>query len=120
MSRLNPVPGEIDLLLSSELLDAVAASAALPIPRAVFEDVIRASGKGVAARLRGFALAFDAISARRAQQTLVDAALQAAEAQATDAPQDSPNQPVPPDQPPPAARRHRAGDGALAGAVDGL
>ena len=100
MSRLNPVPGEIDLLLSSELLDAVAASAALPIPRAVFEDVIRASGKGVAASLRGFALAFDAISARRAQKAVVDAALQAAEAQAPDTPQDSPNQPVPPDQPP--------------------
>ena len=52
----------------------------MPIPRAVFEDVIRPSGKGVPASLRGFALAFEAISARRAQQAVVDAALQAAPA----------------------------------------
>ena len=66
--------------ISAVLLGAVAASAALPIPRAVFEDVIRASGKGVAASLRGFALAFEAINARRAQQAVVSAALQAAPA----------------------------------------
>ena len=45
-----------------------------------FEDTIRASGKGVDASLRGFALAFDAVSARRAQQAVVDAALAAAPA----------------------------------------
>ena len=68
--------------ISAVLLGAVAASGALPMARALFEDTIRASGKGVEASLRGFALAYDAISARRAQQAVVDAALQAANAPA--------------------------------------
>src|SRR5574337_585268 len=101
---LNPVPGAIDLLVSSkllatvqrhargaELLDletlaresgtvisavlfgAIAASGVLPFPRAAFEDAIRRGGKGVASSLRGFAAAFDAITARRAQRAQVEA-----------------------------------------------
>ncbi len=66
--------------LSAVLLGAVAASGALPIGRALFEDTIRASGKGGEASRRGFALAYDAIAARRAQQAVLDAALQAAPA----------------------------------------
>lgn len=38
---------------------AVAASGVLPFERATFEDVIRASGRGVEASLRGFALGFE-------------------------------------------------------------
>ncbi|MDK9702134.1 MAG: 2-oxoacid:acceptor oxidoreductase family protein [Sulfuritalea sp.] len=38
---------------------AVAASGVLPFDRAAFEDVIRASKRGVAASLRGFALGFE-------------------------------------------------------------
>jgi indolepyruvate ferredoxin oxidoreductase, beta subunit len=67
-------------VISSVLLGAVAASGALPLARSAYEDTIRASGKGVDASLRGFALAFDAVTARRAQQAVVEAALQAAPA----------------------------------------
>jgi len=71
-------------VISAVLLGAVAASGALPIARSLFEDTIRNSGKGagkgVDASLRGFALAFDAVTARRAQQARLDAALQAAPA----------------------------------------
>ncbi len=63
--------------ISAVLLGAVAASGTLPIARALFEQTIRASGKGVDASLRGFSLAFDAISERRTQQAVLDAALQA-------------------------------------------
>ncbi|MDP3084323.1 MAG: indolepyruvate oxidoreductase subunit beta family protein, partial [Rubrivivax sp.] len=62
-------------VVSSVLFGAIAASGLLPWPRAVFEDTIRASGKGVDASLRGFALAFDAASTRRQQRAQVDAAL---------------------------------------------
>jgi indolepyruvate ferredoxin oxidoreductase beta subunit len=66
--------------ISAVLLGAVAASGALPFARACYEETIRASGKGVDASLRGFALAFDAMAARRAQQALVDQALATAPA----------------------------------------
>ena len=67
-------------VISAVLLGAVAASGALPLARGLFEDTIRASGKGVEASLRGFALAFDAVTARREQQAIVDTALKAAPA----------------------------------------
>jgi indolepyruvate ferredoxin oxidoreductase beta subunit len=67
-------------VISAVLLGAVAASGALPIARSLFEDTIRASGKGVDASLRGFALAFDTVTARRAQQAQLDTALAAAPA----------------------------------------
>lgn len=54
--------------VSAVLLGAIAASGVLPLPRAACEEQIRASGKGVAASLRGFALAFDALRQRREQQ----------------------------------------------------
>lgn len=76
----NALARQAGTVISAVLLGAVAASGALPFARGVYEDVIRASGKGVEASLRGFALAFDAVSARRAQQAVVDAALQAAPA----------------------------------------
>ncbi|MCX7157416.1 MAG: indolepyruvate oxidoreductase subunit beta family protein [Rhodocyclales bacterium] len=48
---------------SAVLCGAIAASGVLPFDRAAFEDVIRASGRGVAASLRGFALGFERCSA---------------------------------------------------------
>ncbi len=61
--------------ISAVLFGAAAASGALPFARPLCEDVIRASGRGVDASLRGFALAFDAIERRRTQQAQVEAAL---------------------------------------------
>jgi indolepyruvate ferredoxin oxidoreductase beta subunit len=58
--------------ISAVLMGAIAASGVLPFGREVFEETIRASGKGVAPSLRGFALAFDAVTQRRAQQGLVE------------------------------------------------
>jgi indolepyruvate ferredoxin oxidoreductase beta subunit len=67
---------EAGTVISAVLLGAVAASGVLPIAREVFEATIRASGKGVEASLRGFALAFDAVGERRAQRAVVEQALQ--------------------------------------------
>ena len=76
----NALARQAGTVISAVLLGAVAASGALPFARALYEETIRTSGKGVDASLRGFALAFDAVSARRAQQALVDQALAAAPA----------------------------------------
>lgn len=46
-------------VISAAMFGALAGSNALPIPRAVFEDVIRTSGVAVAANLKTFALSFD-------------------------------------------------------------
>ena len=65
-------------VVSAVLLGAIAGSGLLPFGRDVFEAQIRAGGKGgkgADASLRGFALAFDAVQQRRAQQAVVDAAL---------------------------------------------
>jgi indolepyruvate ferredoxin oxidoreductase beta subunit len=66
--------------ISAVLFGAIAASGALPFARSVYEETIRASGKGVEPSLRGFALAYDAVAQRRAQQAVVEAALQPAPA----------------------------------------
>lgn len=64
-------------VISAVMFGAIAASGVLPFGRAACEDAIRASGKGVDASLRGFALAFDALAARRQQQAVVEQALAA-------------------------------------------
>ena len=46
-------------VISAVLFGALAASTALPFPRAAFEDTIRAAGVGVDASLRAFARGFD-------------------------------------------------------------
>lgn len=46
-------------VISAVMFGALAGSGALPIPREVFEDVIRESGKAVPANLRTFALGYD-------------------------------------------------------------
>ena len=52
---------QVPTVLKAELyaIAALAGAGVLPWPRAVCEDVIRASGKGVQASLAGFAAAFD-------------------------------------------------------------
>ena len=46
-------------VISAVMFGAMAGSGALPLPRALCEDVIRKSGKAVEANLRGFAAGFD-------------------------------------------------------------
>ncbi|WP_310449854.1 indolepyruvate oxidoreductase subunit beta family protein [Sulfuritalea sp.] len=48
---------------SAVLCGAIAGSGVLPFARAAFEDVIRTSGRGVEASLRGFALGFERCTA---------------------------------------------------------
>jgi indolepyruvate ferredoxin oxidoreductase beta subunit len=50
-------------MVSAVLYGAIAATGLLPFPRAVFEEVVRASGVGVEASLRGFAGAFSRVAA---------------------------------------------------------
>jgi indolepyruvate ferredoxin oxidoreductase beta subunit len=64
--------------ISAVLLGAIAATGRLPVARRAFEEAIRASGKGVEASLKGFALAFDAVDARAAQRAAVEQAVAAA------------------------------------------
>lgn len=66
--------------ISAVMFGAIAASGALPFGRGPCEEVIRASGRGVDASLRGFALAFEAVARGRAQRDLVERALVAAAA----------------------------------------
>ena len=47
-------------VISAALLGALAGSGAVPFERALFEEAVRASGKGVEASLRAFAAGFDA------------------------------------------------------------
>ncbi|AXI49048.1 indolepyruvate oxidoreductase subunit B [Sulfitobacter sp. SK012] len=47
-------------VISASLFGALAGSGALPFDRAMFEDAIRAGGKGVEPSLRAFAAGFDA------------------------------------------------------------
>lgn len=63
MARLTREAGTV---VSAVMLGAIAASGVLPFPRADFEFVVRAGGHG-ATSLRGFALAFDAVTAQREQ-----------------------------------------------------
>jgi len=49
-------------VVSAVMLGAVAGSGVLPIPRGVFEDVVRASGVGVEASLRGLASGHAAVA----------------------------------------------------------
>ena len=74
---LGAMAAQAGTAISAVLLGAIAASGVLPLPRAVYEDTIRASGKGVAPSLRGFALAYEAVTQRRAQQAQVQAQAQA-------------------------------------------
>ena len=52
-------------VISAVMFGALAGSGALPIPREVFETVIRESGKAVEANLKTFALGFDRAQGKR-------------------------------------------------------
>jgi indolepyruvate ferredoxin oxidoreductase beta subunit len=54
-------------VVSAVMLGAVAGSGLFPMPRDAYEAAIAESGKGVAASLRGFAAAFDAIAVASGQ-----------------------------------------------------
>ena len=69
---------EAGCAISAVLFGAIAASGVLPFSRAVFEETIRAVGRGVEASLRGFALAFDALAAQRQQRAAFEASIAAA------------------------------------------
>jgi indolepyruvate ferredoxin oxidoreductase beta subunit len=65
VQRCATLPGAV-------LLGAQAASGALPFERAAFEGVMRASGKGAEASLRGFDAAYEAVAgARRGAATII-------------------------------------------------
>lgn len=66
---------EAGTAVSAVLFGAMAACGVLPFGREPCEEAIRASGKGVQASLRGFALAHDTVTQRRVQQEAVNAAL---------------------------------------------
>jgi indolepyruvate ferredoxin oxidoreductase beta subunit len=69
---------EAGTAISAVLLGAIAATGLLPFARAAFEDTIRASGKGVDGSLRGYALGFEEVQKRRAQQAVARQAADAA------------------------------------------
>jgi len=62
---------EAGTVVSAVMLGAIAASGLLPFPRADYEAVVGAGGHAKAS-LRGFALAFDAVSAQRDQARWVE------------------------------------------------
>jgi indolepyruvate ferredoxin oxidoreductase, beta subunit len=62
-------------VVSAVMLGAVAASGLFPFPREAYEAVVRKGGKGVEASLRGFARAWDIVSAPRQQAQFVNAVL---------------------------------------------
>ena len=65
-------------VISAVLFGAIAASGALPFARDAFHRTIRAGGIGVAASLRGFDAAFDALTALRSERAAVVEAVTAA------------------------------------------
>lgn len=64
--------GRAGSVISSSLFGALAASGALPFPRADFEESLRRSGKAVERSLAAFALGFDA--AQQAAEAAAEAA----------------------------------------------
>jgi indolepyruvate ferredoxin oxidoreductase beta subunit len=58
-------------IVSAVMLGAIAGSGLFPFPRAAFEAVIRAGGKGTEASLRGFARGFDLIQGQQSQAAVV-------------------------------------------------
>ena len=78
---MDEIAREAGTVISAVLMGAVAGSGLLPFPREAYEAVIRASGKGVEASLRGFGRAFEAIAGtRERQQAVIEMAHAAAQA----------------------------------------
>jgi indolepyruvate ferredoxin oxidoreductase beta subunit len=92
--------------VSAVLFGAIAGSGVLPFGREPCEAAIRASGKGVEASLRGFALAHDLLAQQRAQRAVVERVLAAGEAaQAVAATPAAPEEPASPALPEELRRR---------------
>lgn len=70
-------------VVSAVMLGAIAGSGLLPFSRRDYETVIGESGGSAKASLRGFALAFDAVQAQRAQTAYVEQVLADGPAPAT-------------------------------------
>ncbi|MGH8796473.1 MAG: indolepyruvate oxidoreductase subunit beta family protein, partial [Caldimonas sp.] len=67
---------EAGTMISAVLYGAIAASGALPFARAAFEASIVAAGKNAEASRRGFAKAYEIVSALRAERAAVQSAVQ--------------------------------------------
>ena len=63
---------EAGTVVSAVMLGAIAASGLLPFAREHYEAVIAAGGRGAAASRRGFALAYQRVTASRAQAAYVE------------------------------------------------
>jgi indolepyruvate ferredoxin oxidoreductase beta subunit len=66
---------EAGTVVSAVMLGAIAAGGLLPFAREHYEAVVGAGGRGAAASRRGFALAFERVSAARAQAAYVEQAV---------------------------------------------
>ena len=80
---MNAVAREAGTVVSAVMLGAIAGSGLFPFPRAAYEHVVRGGdssapeklNKMAAASLRGFAAAFEAVSAPRAQAAFVSSVM---------------------------------------------
>ena len=80
---MNAVAREAGTVVSAVMLGAIAGSGLFPFPRHAYERVVRGGdtsapeklGRMAAASLRGFAAAFDAVSAPRAQAAFVSSVM---------------------------------------------
>ena len=80
---MNAVAREAGTVVSAVMLGAIAGSGLFPFPREAYEHVVRGGdtsapeklNKMAAASLRGFAAAFDAVSAPRAQAAFVSSVM---------------------------------------------
>jgi indolepyruvate ferredoxin oxidoreductase, beta subunit len=80
---MNAVAREAGTVVSAVMLGAIAGSGLFPFPREAYEHVVRGGdtsapeklGKMAAASLRGFAAAFDAVNAPRAQAAFVSSVM---------------------------------------------
>ncbi|GAB3500619.1 indolepyruvate oxidoreductase subunit beta family protein [Curvibacter fontanus] len=64
-------------VVSAVMLGCIAASGLLPMGRADYEVILKDSGGGAQASLRGFALGFDAVQAQRTQARFIEDVLDA-------------------------------------------
>ncbi|WP_279343464.1 indolepyruvate oxidoreductase subunit beta family protein [Variovorax terrae] len=83
---MGAVARESGTVVSAVMLGAVAGSGLFPFPREAYETVIRQGGRGAEASLRGFAKAFELVSAPRAQAAYVSGLLLNQEHETTKAP----------------------------------
>lgn len=83
---MESITRESGTVVSAVMLGAIAACGILPFPKSVFEDVVRAGGRGAEASLRGFARAYELVAGVRERSGFVQAILGTAAPQADGAP----------------------------------